>query len=810
MKRHLIALSTVFILGACSSDPDQGGQSNIQPILQISGIAQQFNETLPTPPTNEDLLVALDSATVELLQVIINSDPTGEDLVVQGEPIASGTTDGQGVFSLQLPNSYEPANNHIIRVSRDNKRVDRFVTRVDGGFLVDPVSQAAAEMLVAQFKANNLALTDVDIGIIENFMDASRQLASSTDFVQETGLATPSNTTEYIATVKNVVQNDEVLYSLFNHLASDCVIQGTVTDNNGQQLEKITMLARNPSTFLIEGISKTGKDGSYCMRLNAATSYLLGTMNNSKSSTVAPAWYTSSGNVGSYLQADVVTSGSNTTPLQLDFTLTNGARVEGTIKGIDTAGNSKNLRDIDVQLLDPDTYATIASTHSNYQGNYRLHAPAGNYILVARNRTLEAYASEVYNSQTDGAINFNRSEMLNLSSGQSQTADFTLKPGERVFGRVSIGTTTPVIAEQVIIRDAASRGRQMLLHTNRDGRYAITLPQQKLYVYSYGQYQLLDLHNVANASSTEQNFSAPTSIHSATVTSAGSAVEGAWVKVYQLPSHSSDPNGLVYEARTLANGTAKVYAANYAGGHRVAVLIKDGRAIASAPSQAIDFTTVTTKTYTLSSGTELTGTITAGGQAIADAKVHLYSMGGNTECSASIACTTTSMPVIKLQTDSSGGYRISLPVTQTLGIAARNPALETELSAYSGTLLWPAETVLNLDLAVASPLGVHAQALDPDTDPQSITVSWKPSTGASSYRLYMSDSSLSSADLSTFSVGGNNMTHDTSANSYTHPGLTACTTYYFRVTSIDSNGVESVIAASEEVQAQAISTTSCP
>jgi len=129
-----------------------------------------------------------------------------------------------------------------------------------------------------------------------------------------------------------------------------------------------------------------------------------------------------------------------------DFQLQAGARITGTVTAGDTGAA---LEGVQVIIRDFDNRTVVTSARAKADGSYRVNVIAGKYLVVARNKTRRAYASEVYDAST-GTSNRNLGAPVTVTAGGSTTLDFSLAAGYRLNGTIT-EDGNPVTGRRVMV-----------------------------------------------------------------------------------------------------------------------------------------------------------------------------------------------------------------------------------------------------------------------------------------------------------------------------------------------------------------------
>ena len=621
-----------------------------------------------------DVVSPVAGATVEVFRVNANGDTVDASGNPTATPIATGTTDGNGTFTLPAPLD-APASQYIVRATGSTGTLDSRISAAS--MAVDPATDAVSDLIVGKDLA---AITVAEVQEIE---EAVAELITNID-------TTVANTANALATaLQTEASNDEETSNVINSTASGGQICGTVTDSGGNALANIRIVARDFDNLITRARTRTGADGSYCLNVPVAGDadafsggtfngrYVVGAINRTDDSNDpgrhASEWWSTGGAAYHRYEAEMIVV-SDTTPVTgKDFQLEPGARVTGSV-----TGGGMPVEGAKVVIRDFDNRTPIASARAAADGSYSVNVIPGRKMLVTvTNSTLRPYASEIHDGAT-GVGSRNKGLPIQLAAGEARTIDFDLEQGYLLEGTITDGDgTTPVPGMRVRIdKDSGPVDR---LRTDKQGYYRIWLRSYASYsVSAYGQNATVDL----SASNVVQDFNATVSrISGVLQDSAGNPVSQAKVRLYAY-----DASGVkTYKGFEISksDGSVTLYS-DYVGDHRV--LVKLDRVVTRddgaggtvivgssvfnnrtelANGDIISITTAgqtidaTATPVTLPDGGVLMGTIYAGSSGDTSTPIAAFSLDVRDAPDGSAANTATSFVGTRSRGD--GSYVLTLP-----------------------------------------------------------------------------------------------------------------------------------------------------
>jgi hypothetical protein len=307
--------------------------------------------------------------------------------------------------------------------------------------------------------------------------------------------------------------------------------------------------------------TRTADDGSYCVNVPVAGDidaftnlplsgeYILGAINrtgdNNDPGLHASEWWSAVGTAYNQFDAEKIAV-PNETVVSKDFKLERGAR----IRGIVTAGDTgTGLEGVKVVVRDFDNRTPLASARARADGGYRVNVVPGKYLLAARNKTIQPYASEVYDGNT-GTNDRNFGIPVSVVVNSSTPRNFVLETGHQLSGNIT-GNSGPVSGMRVMI-DNVEGGPADRLRTNKLGEYRIWLRPDFYEVYAYGQRDLgVDL----TVSNQTINFSGAVNAVSAILEDSSNN------PLSQVKFRLYDPAGPTYLGNEISNsdGTVTMY-----------------------------------------------------------------------------------------------------------------------------------------------------------------------------------------------------------------------------------------------------------
>ena len=448
---------------------------------------------------------------VELIEV----DDSGNKV---GAAIASTVTDDNGHYSLTAPASanFTAGTQYVVRVGGDiatqldvRVTVAQSTTASDPDVInildIDPVSDAVSELLTAL--PNNTTTISVDeIGVITDEVS---------DIAQ--GVDTTSATTDVLVnTIKNEAGNDEEVSAIVENAAESGQICGSVSDTDGNRLQDIIVVVREPVNFLKVARTSTDTEGNYCVNVEDGL-YIVGTVNRTDSSFSAGEYWTNTGGAEVYLggEAISVTGGIVTAPPAatdgVNFVLADGVRLEGTVTSAETftttSGRTWNAGDpVERVVVEVRTYSDnfpVGRASVDADGRYRINVIPGSYRIGIRNQTRKPFASEFWVSDTSSTSNGNLAMPVALTEVNTTVLkDFDLDRGRRISGLIFNAPGGDAMTGQRIEIDPASGGFGPRLRSNKAGFYRVVVAPGLYNVYARGQSLQVDV-STGHAESTD-------------------------------------------------------------------------------------------------------------------------------------------------------------------------------------------------------------------------------------------------------------------------------------------------------------------
>jgi len=491
-----------------------------------------------------DLVAPVASVPVSVYEIDADGDPVGV------EPITTATTDGNGTYTLAAPLD-APASKYIVRAAESASSIlDAHI--IAATVNVDPVTDAASSLVVGA--ATDLASISVDeIVVIQKEVGDLEVDIENTGSLTATGLSSALNT--------EAVNNEEVTNVVTSSAAAG-IICGTVTNSSSDPLGDINIVARDFGNWVTRAKTKTADDGTYCVNVPVAGEtdvftgrtlsgeYILGAINRTGDNTDpglhASEWWSTDGDKYNQFDAEMIAVPDATVVSGKDFMLERGSRIRGTVTASDTG---IGLEGVKVLIRDFDNRTPLASARTNAVGNYRVNVIpttiSRKYLVVVRNKTVQPYASEVYDGGT-GTNDRNYGMPVTVTVGSSTPHNFVLaEEGRQLSGTINDGN--PVSGMRVMI-DNVDGGPADRLRTNKLGEYRIWLRPGTYDVYAYGQRSLaVDL-------SVDQTIDFP-----ATVNAVSAILQDSGGKpLSQVKFRLYNPVGPVYLGNEISNSDGTV------------------------------------------------------------------------------------------------------------------------------------------------------------------------------------------------------------------------------------------------------------
>ncbi len=265
---------------------------------------------------------------------------------------------------------------------------------------------------------------------------------------------------------KPVVVKSDVNANANFRLRNESVIKGLVTDENGKGIPGVKVDLFNFDTDVWINSSFTDSNGLYSVNLFIG-SYRINYM--------AP-------NGSDFIDMDVATPIEVTEKGELAISNIILSKGRGVIKGKITDINNIPLDGIEVNAFRSGSNGNTGFEKANLagfnftdkEGNYSISLPPGNYRLSAAHTDNKAkYLLEYYDNR--GFFSF--ADVINISSGKEESADFVLEQGVCINGRVLVdnGLTAAV---GIKVRAFRSDNGQLAGSGSTDfnGNYSICLP----------------------------------------------------------------------------------------------------------------------------------------------------------------------------------------------------------------------------------------------------------------------------------------------------------------------------------------------
>ncbi|GMR20817.1 MAG: hypothetical protein BMS9Abin36_1414 [Gammaproteobacteria bacterium] len=663
----MLLLGSSFILGGCSSSSSSGGGTPPPPTtVNVAGsvsapggsvafynpsITERIFAMFVGAPAYAAISGVLDvgaGVTVNLIEV----DAAGAQV---GAVIATATTTAGGAYSLDAPEGFTPGPQYVIRAEGGGgAAIEARVTSTSVN--VDPISEAASNVVTST--ASDLGtLTNDEVDAIQNAVD---------DVSQDINPA-GQGVDALAASLQTEAASNEESSNVINSTVTSGTICGTVTDSAAAGIANVDIAVSDFGNWVTRARTKTAADGTYCLNVPVqgdsdpdtggtfSGEYILGAFNRTDDSNDsglhASEWWSTGGTAYNKFDAEMIMV-ANTTTVTKDLQLEPGARITGSVTA---DGTGASLEGVKVVIRDFDNRTPVASARVKADGSYRVNVIPGKYLVVARNKTIQPYASEIYDGGT-GTNNRNLGAPVTVATGGATTLDFVLEAGYMLNGSITDGGTA-VTGMRVMVNSNSPGGPAERVRTNKQGNYRIWLRPATYRVYAYGQRNLsVDL----TTSDQTLDFSATVNAISATLQdSGGSPVSQTKFRLYDTAN-----NYLGFEVSS-SDGTVTMYT-DQTGDHRVQIRIdraaSAGSSIYDGQTQLANATLVNTAggdvalgVITLPDGGVLTGTVYAGSSGDTSTPI------GNFSVEVRDGGTAGANRFTRVKTRGDGSYVLTLP-----------------------------------------------------------------------------------------------------------------------------------------------------
>jgi len=401
---------------------------------------------------------------------LIEIDNTGAQV---GDVIATTTTDASGNYLLEAPAGFIPASNYVIQAVGSISTLQSIVSGTTVN--VDPYTHTTALLVTGSIAAGaGATMTQVTAA------DVAAVLQTTVDISANIPVASLT-LSQLVAALQTEVQNSEDASAIIASLASPVGIDGIVVDSNGAPVANIEIRVRTLAESVNQAITRTDAAGTYTVRVPAGE-YQLVAVNDTTTSTVASVWWTSGGGTTSQYNAEKVTVAD--AMITKDFTLVPGGRISGTVTA---EADGSALNGVSIVLRDFMSGIGLMVMKTRGNGNYSFNVAPGTYYIVARNETIQPYATEYFSSANNGAPNRFTAQKLAIAANAIVTADMSLLAGSKIEGTVIDPLNGDVPVPGFVVRFSGPSGEA--LRTSLDGSYRIWLrPDAGLYtVWARGQ-----------------------------------------------------------------------------------------------------------------------------------------------------------------------------------------------------------------------------------------------------------------------------------------------------------------------------------
>ncbi|MDH5445711.1 MAG: hypothetical protein OEY52_09155 [Gammaproteobacteria bacterium] len=605
LKNKTIAMSMVSslsLLVACSSDSNTtpASSTSLSGTVSAPGGSIAFN-----PPTGLKKMLADTFFGKQAISALSGVSAVGAGINVElievdasgtqvGASIGKAVTDANGKYSLSVSGSFNPSGKYVLRAKGNSSNIEARV--FENASDIDPISHATSELITAQVStATDLEKVTGEIGAeIRSFVE---EIAETTDLT-----GTSATVSAFSTAIKTAVNNDEEAANMLASTTAGGQICGTVKNASGVGLSGIRIVVRDFDNWVTRAKSRTNSAGAYCVRVpnGAGKKYILGALNFKAADMSASEWWSTGGKAYIPFDATAITV-SDTTTVTKDFSLEAGALLQGTVTA--AAGGSlaegTALANVRVIIRNYTNFIPIGFPRVKADGSYKMVVAPGDYILVARNKSLLPYASEVYDG-ADGTFTWRKAQKVTLAAGTTTSRNFTLSKGYKLSGQVldNVGGN-PVTGIRLRIN---SGGPSFRLRTNKNGYYRIWLQPRTYSVQSYGNPAV---NPDMSASNQTVNFTGPVG----TITATLKDTSGNPISQGKLFLNNTSDGSLISQEISSSDGTVTLYS-NINATARLMLLVDDVRSYGSSIyNGATNTAAATNVSATNSSNTDL-GTIT--------------------------------------------------------------------------------------------------------------------------------------------------------------------------------------------------------
>lgn len=438
-----------------------------------------------------DLVSTVAGATVSLYEV----DASGN---LVGAAKDSTTTNSTGDYTLNAPVDVLDSVKYIVRASGSTENMDSRITSTTPN--INPSTDATSRM-VAAITSDLARVTPKEVLEMQTDMD---ELVTNID-------TAGADATQLSDNLFNEGNNQVGIYNTFRSKVSQGQICGNVQTVGGTPLEDILIVVRDFANFVARAKTYTDASGNYCVNAPAqgdpdpdtggtfSGEYIIGAKNRTDDTNdatrSASEWYSAGGISYNQFEGDKVSVTSAAPITGINFALAPGARITGSITA---SGSGANLEGVKVIIRDYRSRTAMTSARADENGIYSINVIAGEYLVVARNKTKEPFASEAYDAAS-GTNNRNFGMPVTVSTAEERTVDFVLEAGSQLTGTITDGATSNLVAGARVKLDIAGDAPSMALRTNRQGYYHVWLQPDSYDVYAYGQRSLaVDLTSSAS------------------------------------------------------------------------------------------------------------------------------------------------------------------------------------------------------------------------------------------------------------------------------------------------------------------------
>jgi hypothetical protein len=244
-------------------------------------------------------------------------------------------------------------------------------------------------------------------------------------------------------------------------LADGGSISGRVTDSSTNGIQNIDVQVYDSNNNHINS-SNTDSNGDYtvhCLPQGDCKVYF----ETNNAGNYITEWYNDK---GAFDEADAVVVTAGQTTANIDAQLADG----GTISGRVTNDSAQGIENVRVEVREDQGWVWIGAVNTDADGNYSMERlKTGSYKIYFRtNNANGLYVPEYYNDKNS----YNNADVVNVTAGNTTTADAVLADGGAVSGRVTNDSGTGIQNVRVDLRDM-NYIRYGFAYTDENGDYTV-------------------------------------------------------------------------------------------------------------------------------------------------------------------------------------------------------------------------------------------------------------------------------------------------------------------------------------------------